>query len=87
MTNYEELAAEADKYFPFYNGYDPERKPPKEGQVILALTKANWVKVFEYKADSFDIDQIFRWWPTKLFMKDGKFFQDTPEMREKLKDQ
>lgn len=75
MTNYEDLAAEADKYFPFYNGYDPERIPPKEGQVILALTTANWVKVCEYKADSVDINQISRWWPTKLFMKDGKFFK------------
>lgn len=85
MTNYEELATEADKYFPFYNGYDPERKLPKEGQVILALTTADRVRVYEYKADSSDIDHIFRWWPTKLFMKDGKFFQDTPKIRERLK--
>jgi|MTBAKSStandDraft_2_1061841.scaffolds.fasta_scaffold01232_25 hypothetical protein len=81
MTNYEEMAAQADKYFPFYNGYDPERQLPKDGQVILALIGGNTVRVVSYKEGLFDQVGVFRWWPTRLFMRDNKFFEDTPEMR------
>ena len=86
MSNYEEMAAEADKYFPFYNGFEPERQQPKDGDVILALTMANGVKVIEYHEDSFDLNQIRRWWPTRLIKKNEKFFLGTPSMGERLKD-
>lgn len=81
VTNLEQLAAEADKYFPYYYGYDPERHLPEIGDAVMVLTRANHAKVIEYTNGCFDSLNVYRWWPTKLLVVGGGFVLDTPEKR------
>lgn len=73
MKNYEELAAEADKYFPYYNGYYAERKLPEVGQVVLVLTGSSFPKIITYNDGVFDTLDVYRWWPTRLTEKNKTF--------------